>query len=107
MPHVTIGGRSERVDASRQARQLARHRVLVQYALGGSPMQFGLGKPEGGLRLVPVAGRDRRLDLLDEGAHPAQPRAVDRGAFLSLAKPFLGGSMMRHAASSGSGGAGL
>ena len=70
-------------------------------------MHLRLRDLERGLRGGLVAGLDRRLDLLDEGAHPAQPRAVGRGAFLGLAKPFLGGSMMRHAASSGSGGAGL
>src|ERR1700730_9130020 len=100
-------GRSQRVDAGRQARRLARDGVRVQHALGRGPVQFGLGNAEGGLRLVPVAGGDRRFDLLDEGAHPAQPRTVDRGALLGLPEPFFRGFVMRHAGSSRAGRAGL
>ena len=37
------------------------------------------------------------LDLLDKGAHPAQPGTIDDRALFGLAKPFFGGFMMRHA----------
>src|SRR5215208_6512715 len=81
----------ESVDAGGEARQLARDGVLVQDALGRGPVHLGLGDLKRGLRRLLVAGLDRRLDLLDKGAHPAQPRAVDRGARFGLAEPFLGG----------------
>src|ERR1700724_2617192 len=40
-------GRSQRVDAGRQARQLARDGVLVQHALGRGPVQFRVGQAGG------------------------------------------------------------
>jgi hypothetical protein len=39
-----INSRSERVDAGSKARELPGDRVLVQQALGGCPMKFGLGQ---------------------------------------------------------------
>src|SRR2546427_13210601 len=70
-------------------------------------MQFGLGKLESRLGSSLVAGFDRALDLLDEGAHAALPRTVHDRALLRLAQPFLGGFVMRHLARSKTGRAGL
>src|SRR4051812_8987874 len=107
MPNRWRNRASEGVDTGSKPRQLARHRVLVQHALGGRPVHFGLGHLEGGLRRRLVAGLDRGLHLLDESAHPAEPGTVDGRPFLGLSKPFLGRFVMRHLISSYTGGAGL
>src|SRR4029077_8603827 len=88
---------SEGVDAGGEPRQLARDRVLVHDALGRRAMQFGLGELEGRLGHHLVACLYRGLDLLDEGAPPAQPGTVDHRPLFGLAKPFFGGFMMWHA----------
>jgi hypothetical protein len=68
----------ERVDARREAGQLARNRILVKHALGDRPMQLRLRQLKRGSRRLLVAGCDRRLDLFDEGAHPTGPGPIDR-----------------------------
>src|SRR5439155_12269489 len=76
--------------------KFARDRILVEDALGRRPMQLGLGELKRRLGRHPVAGFDRGLDPLDEGAHPAHAGPVDGRALFGLAKPFFGGFMMRH-----------
>src|SRR5689334_23704158 len=66
-------------------------------------MQLGLRNIEGGLCRRLVARLDRALDILDEGAHAAQSRAVGRGALLGLPKTLLGGFVVRHWLSSKAG----
>src|SRR5487761_1214543 len=72
--------RSKRVDADSETRKLARNRVLVENAFGDRPMQFGLSHMKSRLGRLPIAGGDGGLDFFDEGAHPADPGAIDRGA---------------------------
>src|SRR5439155_10819819 len=72
------GSWSQRVDARRQARQLARDRVLVKHPLGDRPMQLRLRGLKGGSRRLLVTAGDRRLNLFDKGANPAPPGAIDR-----------------------------
>src|SRR3954469_14918552 len=91
---------SEGVDARGETRQLARDGISVQHALCRRAVQLGLSDAKGRLRGFLVAAADRGLDPLDKSSHPAHPGAVDRGACLGLAQPFLGRFMMRHDISS-------
>ena len=63
-----------------QARELAGHGVLVKNALGDTTIHFGLCRSEGCAGGALVAGDEGSLDLLDEGADPADPGTVDLGA---------------------------
>src|SRR5271170_3513955 len=93
MPRTGAG--LERVDASGEAGEFARHRVLVEHALGDRSMQLGLGDLESRLSRLLVAGLDGGFDLFDEGAHPAHPGAIDHRTLLGLAETlfrrFVGG----------------
>src|SRR3546814_9518198 len=64
-------------DALRQAGDFPRRGVLVENALGDSAGQLRLHFLEGGPGLILVAGGERGLDLLHEGADAADARAVD------------------------------
>ena len=96
-------GALKRVDARGKPRQFARDRVPVQHAFRCRAMHFRLRDTERGLCRGLIAGRDRALDILDEGAHPAEPRTVDCGPFLGLPKTFFGRFMVRHGLSSATG----
>src|SRR5271168_75897 len=93
MPPTEAG--LERVDASGEAGEFARNRVLVEHALGDRSMKLGLGDLESRLSCLLVAGLDSGFDLFDEGAHPTQPGPIDRRTLLSLAEAlfrrFVGG----------------
>src|SRR5579859_3090095 len=105
-PHETSGpgsrGRSgrdtelERGDARVQARQLAGNRVLVQHALLGAALHLRLGREKSRLGVVLVAGRDRQLDLLDEGTDAADAGTVDLGPPKGLAETLLSGLVIGH-----------
>jgi len=73
----------------RQPRQLARRRVLVHDAFGDRPVQLRLRQLQRQLGGGFIAAGDRRLDLLDEGANPAHPRAVDCSALFGLANTLF------------------
>ena len=81
---------SERVNSRGEARQLARHRILVEHALGNRAMQFRLGQQKRRSGRLLVAGRNRRLDSLDEGAHPARSGAIGCRALSGLPDPLFG-----------------
>ena len=89
----------ERVNAGGEARQLPRNSILMEHTLGDRSVQLGLRQLKGvsGRRLV--AARDRHLDLLDEGAHPAHPGPVYRGAFGDLAYALFRRFVIGHARS--------
>ena len=58
-------------------------------ALLGAAHQFWLGGEEGFLGVFLVAAGNSFLDFLQESADAAQAHAVDAGAPLDLASPFL------------------
>src|SRR5579871_5042547 len=60
-------------------------------------MQFGLRQLKGRLRPRLVAARNRGFDLLDEGAHPTHPGAVDSGPLLGLTDPLFRRFVIGHA----------
>jgi hypothetical protein len=91
--------RSECFDACGQPRQLPRNSIFVEHALGDRPVQLGLRQLKGVSGRRFVTDRDRRLDLLDESAHPAHAGPVDRRAFDDLAYAFLRRFVTGHARS--------
>ena len=91
---------SEGVDAGGEPRQFACDRILVHDPFCRRPVQFGLRNLECRLSRIFVAGRNRGLDLLDEGADATHPRAVDDRTLLGLAKAFFSRFVMRHLSSS-------
>src|SRR3712207_515619 len=80
---------SERLDARRQSRQLARDGVPVENAFGGTAHQLRLGGLErlGGDGLV--AGLNGEFDLLHEGTDTADAGTIDFSAPHGLAVTFL------------------
>jgi hypothetical protein len=93
---ISPRGGSERLDAGRKPRQLARNGVPVKNTLGHAALHLGLGFLEGLSGGGLVAGRDGGFDLLDEGANAADPGAIDGSAPLGLADTFLCGLVISH-----------
>src|SRR6516162_69576 len=91
--------RLECVNAGGQARQLPRHSILVEHALGDRPVQFGLRQLKSRSGSLLITAIDRRLDLLDESAHAAHPGPVDRRAFGDLAYALFRRFVTGHARS--------
>ena len=91
--------RLECVNAGGQARQLPRHGILVEHALGDRPVQFGLRQLKSRSGSLLITAIDRRLDLLDESAHAAHPGPVDRRAFGDLAYALFRRFVTGHARS--------
>src|SRR6476619_5004624 len=89
-------GLAEGGDTLCEPRELPRRGVLVEHALGDAAREFGLDLLDRGERLLLVAGGERRLDLLDEGADTADPRAVDFRAAVVAADSFLCLRRVRH-----------
>src|SRR5690606_32538282 len=87
---------AERLDARRQTRELARHRVAVEHALGRGAVQLRLRGAERLLRGRVVSAGNRLLHLAEEGAHARAPRLVAGGALLRLADALARGSRVRH-----------
>src|SRR3569623_3098017 len=86
----------ERRESLGQARELAARGVLVEHALGDATLQFGLHRGARGGRRRLVARRERRFDLLDEGADAADAVAVDFGPAVVAAAALLGLRRVRH-----------
>ena len=61
----------------------------MEHAAGDSAEQLRLDPGQCGLRLILIASRQRRFDLLDEGADAADAGAVDPGAGGVAADAFL------------------
>jgi hypothetical protein len=90
---------SERVDARREPRQLARDRVFVENALGSRPMQLGLRQLKCSVRRLLVPGRNRRLDFFDESTYPAGSGPIDRRPFGGLTNTLFCRFMSGHGGS--------
>src|SRR4051794_6977220 len=80
---------AERRETACQPRQLAGRGVLVEHAASDAAEQFRLDPRKRRFGLVLVARRQRRLDLFDESANPADARTVDLGAAGVAADAFL------------------
>ena len=70
---------AERGNPLGKPRNLARSRILVDDATSNAARQFRLRTGQRRLGIVGIAALDRALDLLEEGADPADARAVDGG----------------------------
>ena len=83
-------GGAEHIDAVAEARDFARHGVLVQNAFGDAAHHFGLGgfQRSGGCRLI--AGRQRLFDFADKGADPRTARLVHILARFGLTGALFG-----------------
>jgi hypothetical protein len=80
---------SKRIDARSEPGEFAGNRVFVKYALGDCPVQFRLRDLKGRGSRLPVAARNRRLDLFDKSTHSTGPRPIDRRPLGRLANAFF------------------
>lgn len=93
--------RSERLDARGKTGEFPRNRFRMKDAFRRCAMQLRLRGFERGFGRRFIAGRNRFLDLAQEGAHARTARFVHCGAARNLADHLLGGSRVSHVSSLG------
>ena len=91
-----LSGLGESRETARQPGQFPGCGVLVEHPLGDPAGELGLDPTQRLAGLIPVAGGERRLDLLDEGADAADTGAVDVGATVVAADAFPCLRRVRH-----------
>lgn len=90
------GSGGKRLDAGREAGELAADRVAGNHTLASCTLHLRLGRTECFCRCILVAGQDGLLNILDEGTHTGQAGSVAQTAALVLTDAFTGRCVVCH-----------